>query len=111
MVLSHQAHAQGIKKNRSFISNLGNLEVFNQGGSEESPNASKIAEPASKEAVATPSSHPSPPSQDALTKKESVMSDEELEFLLFGSINEVGLPETESEENDFIELADRKSVV
>jgi dihydroneopterin aldolase len=108
-VLSHQAHAQGIKKNRSFISNLGNLEVFNQGGSEESPNASKIAEPASKEAVATPSSHPSPPSQDALTKKESVMSDEELEFLLFGSIDEVGLPVTESKENDFIELAESKS--
>ena len=37
------------------------------------------------------------------------MTDEELEFLLFGSIDEVGLPETESEENDFIELAESKS--
>ena len=108
-VLSHQANAQGIKKKPSFISNLGNLEIFNQGGSEESPTANKIAEPAPKEAVATPSSLPSPPSQNAQAKKEGVMTDEELEFLLFGSIDEVGLPETESEENDFIELAESKS--
>jgi dihydroneopterin aldolase len=37
------------------------------------------------------------------------MTDEELEFLLFGSINEAELPETESEENDFIELAESRS--
>ena len=108
-VLSHQAHAQGIKKNHSFISNLGNLEVFNQGGSEESPTANKIVESAPEEAVATPSILPSPPSQNAPAKNESIMTDEELEFLLFGSIDEVGLPETESEENDFIELAESKS--
>ena len=108
-VLSHQANAQGIKKKPSFISNLGNLEIFNQGGTEESPTANKIVESAPKEAVATPSILPSPPSQNAPARKESVMTDEELEFLLFGSIDEVGLPETESEENDFIELAESKS--
>jgi dihydroneopterin aldolase len=108
-VLSHQVHAQGIKKNHSFISNLGNLEVFNQGGSEESPTASKIVESAPEEVVATPSSLPSPPSQNAPAKKENVMTDEELDFLLFGSIDEVGLSETESEENDFIKLAESKS--
>ena len=96
-------------QNHSFISNLGNLEVFNQGGSEESPTANKIVESAPEEAVATPSILPSPPSQNAPAKKESVITDEELEFLLFGSIDEVGLPETESEENDFIELAESKS--
>ena len=37
------------------------------------------------------------------------MTDEELEFLLFGSINEIELPDTEWEENDFIELAESKS--
>ncbi|MDA8824126.1 hypothetical protein N9N41_06470 [Opitutales bacterium] len=109
LVLSHQAHAQGIKKNHSFISNLGNLEVFNQGGSEESPTASKIVESAPVETVTNPSTLPSPPSQNAPAKKENVMTDEELEFLLFGSIDEVGLPQTESEENDFIELAESKS--
>ena len=108
-VLSQHAFAQVIKEPSSFVSNLGNLEVLNLGGFDESPSASKIVEPAPKEAVATPSILPSPPSQNAPAKKESVMTDEELEFLLFGSIDEVGLPETESEENDFIELAESKS--
>ena len=108
-VLSQHAFAQVIKEPSSFVSNLGNLEVLNLGGFDESPSASKIVEPAPKEAVATPSILPSPPSQNAPAKKESVITDEELEFLLFGSIDEVGLPETESEENDFIELAESKS--
>lgn len=108
-VLSQHAFAQVIKEPSSFVSNLGNLEVLNLGGFDESPSASKIVEPAPKEAVATPSILPSPPSQNAPAKKESVITDEELEFLLFGSIDEVGLPETESEENDFIEFAESKS--
>ena len=108
-VLSQHAFAQVIKEPSSFVSNLGNLEVLNLGGFDESPSASKIVEPAPKEAVATPSILPSPPSQNAPAKKESVITDEELEFLLFGSIDEVGLPGTESEENDFIEFAESKS--
>ena len=108
-VLSEHAFAQVIKEPSSFVSNLGNLEVLNLGGFDASPTASKIVEPAPKETVATPSILPSPPLLNAPAKKESVMTDEELEFLLFGSIDEVGLPETESEENDFIELAESKS--
>jgi dihydroneopterin aldolase len=109
VLLPHQAHNQVKIKNPTFISNLGSLEVFSHGGSEESPTDSKIAEPAPKDAVVTSSSLPSPPSQNAPAKKEIVMTDEELEFLLFGSIDEVGLPQTESEENDFIEIAESKS--
>ena len=82
-VLSHHAYALGIKKKPSFTSNLGNLEIFNQGGPEESPTASKIGEPAPKDAVATSFSLPSPPSQNIPAKKESEITDEELEFLLF----------------------------
>ena len=108
-VLSQHAFAQVIKEPSSFVSNLGNLEVLNLGGFEESPTANKIAESAPKETVATPSILPSPPLLNAPAKKESVMTDEELEFLLFGSIDEVGLPENESEENDFIELAESKT--
>ena len=108
-VLSHHAYAQGIKKKPSFTSNLGNLEIFNQGGPEESPTASKIGEPAPKDAVATSFSLPSPPSQNIPAKKESEITDEELEFLLFGSLDEAGLKEAELEENDFIELAEYKS--
>ena len=108
-ILPGDVFAQVIKEPSSFVSNLGNLEVLNLGGFDASPTASKIVEPALKEAVAIPPTPPSPPSQNAPAKKESVMTDEELEFLLFGSIDEVGLPETESEENDFIELAESKS--
>ena len=109
VLLPHQAHNQVKIKNPTFISNLGSLEVFSHGGTEENSTASKIAEPVSKQAVAIPPSRPSPSSQNAQAKKVSVMTDEELEFLLFGSIDEVGLPETESEKNDFIELAESKS--
>ena len=109
VLLPHQVHAQGIKKKPSFISNLGNLEIFNQGGSEESPTANKIVESSPQEAEENPSSPLSPNSQNASANKENAMTDDELEFLLFGSINEVGLPETESEENDFIELAESRS--
>ena len=109
VLLPHQVHAQGIKKNPSFISNLGNLEIFNQGGSEESLTASKIAEPSPQEAEGNPSSPLSPNSENASANKENTMTDDELEFLLFGSINEDGFPETESEKNDFIELAESRS--
>ena len=109
VLLPHQVHAQGIKKKPSFISNLGNLEIFNQGGSEESPTANKIVESSPQEAEENPSSPLSPNSQNASANKENAMTDDELEFLLFGSINEDGLPETESEENDFIELAESRS--
>jgi dihydroneopterin aldolase len=108
-VLSQHAFAQVIKEPSSFVSNLGNLEVLNLGGFDASPTANKIVESAPKETVATPSILPSPPLLNAPAKKESVMTDEELEFLLFGSIDEVGLPENESEENDFIELAESKT--
>ena len=108
-VLSHQAHAQGIKKTHSFTSNLGNLEIFNQGGPEESSTASKIGEAATKDAVATSFSLPSPPSQNIPAKKESEITDEELEFLLFGSLDQAGIKEAELEENDFIELAESQS--
>jgi dihydroneopterin aldolase len=108
-VLSQHAFAQVIKEPSSFVSNLGNLEVLNLGGFDASPTANKIVESAQKETVATPSILPSPPLLNAPAKKESVMTDEELEFLLFGSIDEVGLPENESEENDFIELAESKT--
>ncbi|MBT3666525.1 MAG: hypothetical protein HN548_03530 [Opitutae bacterium] len=107
--LSHQAHAQVIKEYPSFTSNLGSLEVFNHGGFEASPTATKIAEPTPQAVVVEPSPTPSLAQQNAPAKKEIAMTDEELEFLLFGSINEVGLPETESEENDFIELPESKN--
>jgi dihydroneopterin aldolase len=109
VLLPHQVHAQGIKKKPSFISNLGNLEIFNQGGSEESPTANKIVESSPQEAEENPSSPLSPNSQNASANKENAMTDDELEFLLFGSINEDGFPETESEKNDFIELAESRS--
>ena len=108
-VLSQHAFAQVIKEPSSFVSNLGNLEVLNLGGFDASPTANKIVESAPKETVATPSILPSPPLLNAPAKKESVMTDEELEFLLFGSINEDGFPETESEKKDFIELAESRS--
>ena len=108
-VLSEHAFAQVIKEPSSFVSNLGNLEVLNGGGFNASPVPKKITETPIQAVSAEPSPSPSPPTQNAPSKKESVMTDEELEFLLFGSINEVELPETESEENDFIELAESRS--
>jgi dihydroneopterin aldolase len=108
-VLSEHALAQVIKEPSSFVSNLGNLEVLNGGGFNASPVPKKITETPIQAVSAEPSPSPSPPTQNAPSKKESVMTDEELEFLLFGSINEVELPETESEENDFIELAESRS--
>ena len=104
--LSHQVHAQVIKEYPSFTSNLGSLEVFNHGGFEASSTATKIAEPTPQLTVAEHSPPPSLAQQNDPAKKEIAMTDEELEFLLFGSINEVRLPETESEENVFIELAE-----
>jgi hypothetical protein len=95
-VLSEHAFAQVIKEPSSFVSNLGNLEVLNGGGFNESPVPKKITETPIQAVSAEPSPSPSPPTQNAPSKKESVMTDEELEFLLFGSINEVELPETES---------------
>jgi dihydroneopterin aldolase len=108
-VLSEHAFAQVIKEPSSFVSNLRNLEVLNGGGFNASPVPKKITETPIQAVSAEPSPSPSPPTQNAPSKKESVMTDEELEFLLFGSINEVELPETESEENDFIELAESRS--
>ena len=108
-VLSEHAFAQVIKEPSSFVSNLGNLEDLNFGGFVASPVPNKITETPIQAVSAEPSPSPSPPTQNAPSKKESVMTDEELEFLLFGSINEVELPETESEENDFIELAESRS--
>ena len=99
-VLSHQAHAQDIKKKPSFISNMGSLEGFNHEDSE-SPTASKIAELAPKKTII--SSHPpSLSKQKTPSQKESLMTDEELEFLLFGSITEAELTANKSEKNDFI---------
>ena len=108
-VLSEHAFAQVIKEPSSFVSNLGNLEDLNFGGFVASPVPNKITETPIQAVSVEPPPSPSPPTQNAPAKKESVMTDEELEFLLFGSIDEVGLPETESEENDFIELAESKS--
>ncbi len=108
-VLSEHAFAQTIKEPSSFVSNLGNLEIINLGGFDTSPVPNKITETPIQVVSAEPPTSPSPPTQNAPTKRESIMTDEELEFLLFGSIDEVGLPETESEENDFIELAESKS--
>ena len=108
-LLSEHAFAQVIKEPSSFVSNLGNLEDLNFGGFVASPVPNKITETPIQAVSVEPPPSPSPPTQNAPAKKESVMTDEELEFLLFGSIDEVGLPKTESEENNFIELAESKS--
>ena len=109
-VLSEHAFAQVIKEPSSFVSNLGNLEDLNFGGFVASPVPNKITETPLQAVSVEPPPSPSPPTQNAPAKKESVMTDEELEFLLFGSIDEVGLPETESEENNFIELAESRRI-
>jgi dihydroneopterin aldolase len=108
-VLSEHALAQVIKEPSSFVSNLGNLEVLNLGDFDTSPVPNKITETPMQVVSAESPSLPSPPMQNAPAKKESIMTDEELEFLLFGSITEAELPDTESEKNDFVELADPKS--
>ena len=108
-LLYEHAFAQVIKEPSSFVSNLGNLEILNLGGFDASPVPNKITETPGQVVSAEPPPSPSPPTQNTPAKRESIMTDEELEFLLFGSINEIGLPETESEENDFIELAESKS--
>jgi hypothetical protein len=91
-VLSEHAFAQVIKEPSSFVSNLGNLEDLNFGGFVASPVPNKITETPIQAVSVEPPPSPSPPTQNAPAKKESVMTDEELEFLLFGSIDEVGLP-------------------
>ena len=91
-LLSEHAFAQVIKEPSSFVSNLGNLEILNLGGFDASPVPKKITETPIQKVSAEPPPLPSPPTQNAPAKKESIMTDEELEFLLFGSINEVGLP-------------------
>lgn len=108
-ILPGDVFAQVIKEPSSFVSNLGNLEVLNLGGFDASPIANKITETPRQIVPVEPPPPPSPPTQNTPAKKESVMTDEELEFLLFGSINEIELTDTEWEENDFIELPESKS--
>jgi len=81
-VLSEHAFAQTIKEPSSFVSNLGNLEIINLGGFDTSPVPNKITETPIQVVSAEPPTSPSPPTQNAPTKRESIMTDEELEFLL-----------------------------